>query len=229
MYSMPRLKLRSNSGSYSKGQTRATEILEAALDILLDHGYQSLSMRRIAAACGITLGNVTYYYPTKDQLVRDLLESVVQSYMDTFDAIRNDPTMAPEDQFVTVIRLLLEDIQTKKTTHLFPQLWTLSNHDSFISERVDELYVNARQIFNDLIPILNPALTDHEREVVALFVSASIEGMTMFAGYEKPWAPDMPLIEGIAAKSLLECVKTITADDIYRFAPDRKGPVLRNS
>lgn len=218
MFEVPRLKIRPGTGAYQKGQARVVEILEAALDILLDEGYRAITMRRIAKACGINVGNVTYYYPTKEALIRDLLASVLQSYMDIFDDIRDDPNLTAEEKFTQVIRLILEDIQTKKTTHFFPELWALSNHDPFIAERVDELYFMVRKVLNHLIPLINPRLTEQEREVVALFVSASMEGMTMFAGYNKPWAPRMREIEGIAVKSLLDCVKTITSADIKRFA-----------
>ncbi|RMF08426.1 MAG: TetR/AcrR family transcriptional regulator [Alphaproteobacteria bacterium] len=217
MFEVPRLKLRPGTGNYSKGQARVVEILEAALDVLLDEGYQALTMRRIAKACGITVGNVTYYYKSKDDLVRDLLTGVLESYMDIFDHIASDTTKTAEEKFVTVIRLLLEDITSKKTTHLFPQLWALSNHDPFIAECVDEMYTGARAVLNRMIPEINPNLSEEEQKLVALFVSASIEGMTVFAGYNKPWRPHMQQIEGIAAKSLLDCVKNITSEDINRF------------
>lgn len=214
---IPKIKLRPGTGAYAKGQSRALEILEAALDLLVDQGYRAMSMRRIAAACGITLGNVTYYYPTKDALVRDLLEGVLATYEDAFDHIRSDPSLSPQDQLVAIIQLILDDIQTKKTTHLFPELWALANHDPFIADRVDELYRRVRVVLNELIALLNPALTTEERETVALFVSASLEGTTMFAGYDKPWASRMPWIEGIAAKAILDLVINITSEDIRRL------------
>jgi AcrR family transcriptional regulator len=216
MFEVPRLKIRPGTGAYEKGRARVVEILEAALDILLDKGYRAISIRRIAEACDITVGNVTYYYPTKDALVKDLLDSVLESYMDVFNHIQTAPLTA-EEKFIEVVRLILQDIQTKKTTHLFPELWALSNHDPFVAERVDELYFKVRIILNELIPILNPRLNKEERETVALFVSAALEGTTMFAGYKKPWGPRMPMIEGIAVKALLECVKTITPEEIHRF------------
>ena len=217
MFEVPRLTIRPGTGGYNKGQARVIEILEAALDVLLDEGYQALTMRRIARACGITVGNVTYYYKTKDDLVRDLTAGVLESYLHIFSDISTDESRSVEDRFVTVIRLLLEDIMTKKTTHFFPELWALANHDPFIAERVNELYIGARSVLNNLIPRLNPSLSAEECELVALFVSASIEGMTVFAGYKKPWQPHMQEIEGIAVKSLLDCVKTITSRDIALF------------
>lgn len=217
MFEVPRLTIRPGTGGYSKGQARVVEILEAALDVLLDEGYQALTMRRIAKACGITVGNVTYYYKTKDDLIRDLTSSVLESYIDVFSHIAEDKSLTVEERFVAVVRLILEDITSKKTTHFFPELWALANHDPFIAERVNEMYIGARKVLNTLIPALNPSLNEDEAELMALFVSASLEGTTVFAGHNKPWQHRMPEIEGIAAKSLLDCVKTITPADIARF------------
>lgn len=40
-------------------------ILSHAKVILYDHGYQKLSMRALSKACGIALGTIYNYYPTK--------------------------------------------------------------------------------------------------------------------------------------------------------------------
>lgn len=51
------------------------------------HGYQKVTMRQIAAACGISVGNLTYYYPRKedllmlehDEIMSDFLRDVLSS------------------------------------------------------------------------------------------------------------------------------------------------------
>ena len=81
-------------------------------------------------------------------------------------------------------------------------------------ERVQELYVRARAVLNELIAELNPSLPDEEREVLALFISASMEGMTIFAGYRKPFEPRMRRIEKIAAKNFVSLARTLTSSEL---------------
>lgn len=90
----------------------------------------------------------------------------------------------------------------------------MSNHDIFVQERVNELYQRARVAILALIEEINPALSANEREIVALFISASMEGMTTFAGYEKPWRAQMPAIEKIAVKSFLHIIHTLQPGEI---------------
>jgi hypothetical protein len=110
--------------------------------------------------------------------------------------------------------LVLEDITTMKTTRFFPELWAMANHDSFVHDRMNELYQRARVSLNELIAEINPALPADEREILALFISASMEGLTMFAGYEKPWRAQMPMLEAIARRSFVQLVSTLRPGEI---------------
>jgi hypothetical protein len=54
---------------------------------------------------------------------------------------------------------------------------------------------------------------------LATFITASLEGLTVFAGYEKPFEPWMPAFERIAARSFLGLLKSVTAEEIGRLVP----------
>ena len=61
---------RPGTARYPKGQERVEKILNAAKDILVRKGYPGLTMRNIAAAAATTVGNLQYYYPDKDRLLK---------------------------------------------------------------------------------------------------------------------------------------------------------------
>ena len=44
--------------------------------------YQDVSMREIAAACGISVGNLTYYYPRKEDLLMLEHDGIMQTFLD---------------------------------------------------------------------------------------------------------------------------------------------------
>lgn len=211
------LQNRPGTGTYLKGQERIVQILEAARDILIENGYAGLSMRKIAAAVGITIGNLHYYYPSKKDLIADLLDHVIQAYLLEFDNVRREAGKSPEHQFVALISLIIEDLNTRETTNFFPELWAMANHDEMAAERMDELYRKARLDINDLVAQINPALSDDEREQVSLFISASMEGLTPFIGSGKPWQEKTSGIKNIAAYSFLNLVKNINSQTIQQL------------
>ncbi|WP_421866546.1 TetR/AcrR family transcriptional regulator [Motiliproteus sp.] len=208
------LQVRPGTAAFSKGQQRVLKILQSARDLMIAGGYHNLTMRKVAAEAGISVGNLSYYYPNKEHLLRDLLDQVIESYMWEFDKIKEEAGVGPEQQFVAIIRFIIDDLGTQETTNFFPELWALSNHDSHAAERMDALYIKARLVLNELIEVLNPSLNEPEREQLALFISASMEGLTPFAGFNKPWESKRDNIANIAAISFLNLVKTIRNEDI---------------
>lgn len=51
-------------------QTRA-QILEAALALFRDHGYEGTTMRAVARAAGVSVGNTYYYFASKEHLIQE--------------------------------------------------------------------------------------------------------------------------------------------------------------
>lgn len=194
-------------GGYAKGHETREAIIRAALTLLVEEGGKAMSMRRVAAACGMKLGNLTYHFASREDLVRDLLDAVIRAYEIVFDAIVHRPEHSPEEQLAEICGLILEDIRTKKTTRVFPELWAMSNHDPFVLERLQEGYARARAPLVEIVGEMRPDLSEEHRQDLALFISASMEGMTIFAGYEKPFEDRMRTIEAIAVKSFVNIVR----------------------
>ena len=59
-----------DSSLSTKGERTRERILESALELFREHGYDATTMRMIAEAAGVSLGNSYYYFPSKDHLVR---------------------------------------------------------------------------------------------------------------------------------------------------------------
>lgn len=54
--------------------TSQEQILEQAMNIAVREGVDQVSMRKLAAACGIALGSVYNYYPNKEALITAVSE-----------------------------------------------------------------------------------------------------------------------------------------------------------
>lgn len=227
------LRTRRGAGVYQTGRDRVGQILDVSLDILIESGYEALSLREVARRCGVQIGAVTYYYKGRNDLLQDVLNMVLAPYGEKFRAIRAASDLSAEQKLERLIRLLLEDIQTKKTTRLFPHLWVLANHDPFVARAVDRIYVLERLTLNSLIAEINPQLSHQERETLAVFISASVAGSTMFVGFEKPWSTELPLYSAIACRALVDLVRTIKPEELEALGwrqgdakPDWKTPTL---
>ena len=173
----------------------------------MESGYAALTMRKVAGRAGISIGNLNYYYRAKEDLLRDLLEYVINQYLEEFDRQRQMAGHSPEKQLEAVLKFWIDDLGTPETTVFFPELWALGNHDPYIADLVDELYAKARLPLNELIPQINPTLTKKETEQIALYMCASMEGLTVFVGNGKTWTNQLKEIKRITIRNFMELVK----------------------
>jgi AcrR family transcriptional regulator len=224
-----RLSNREGSARYQTGRDRVAQIIEVALEIILESGYQALTLREVARRCKVQIGAISHYYKSRAVLLQDVINSVMVPFSENFRAIQHAPGATPEQKLERIIRFLLDDIQSRRTTRLFPHLWMLANHDDFVAKAVDSIYILERATFTDLIAAINPSLDTAEREALAVFLSSAIAGSTMFIGHEKPWGRHLPLYSAITCRALIEVVRTITPDQIRAYGWQRSdiGPNWR--
>lgn len=208
---MPNSPLRTShrpgTATKSKGQVRLASILDAARAVFMEAGYAGLTMRKVALRAGISIGNLSYYYRTKDDLLRDLIDYVIAGYLDTFERLRDAAGQSPEKQLESVLDFWIEDLGTPETTAFFPELWALANHDAHVAELVDRLYARVRQPLHELIPLINPACQPDDARQLALFMCAAMEGLTVFVGNGKPWAGRRAQLKRLAITSFLRLIE----------------------
>jgi AcrR family transcriptional regulator len=202
----------------TKGRETRELILRSALAILINEGYKSMSMRRVAAKAGMKFGNLTYHYPSRKALVDELLDSVFRAYDVQTDAIQHHLTPHPEDRLIEICVFALRENRTKKTARLFPELWALANHDRYVSERVHALYRRSSAPVVEVVRDMRPDLSPDICMALTMYITAATEGMMVHAGYKKPFEPWVPAFERIVAKSLVDLVKSVTAAEVGKLA-----------
>ena len=58
------------SAKMSKGEQTKALIMETALDMLRERGYEETTMRALADRAGVSLGNAYHYFSSKEQLIQ---------------------------------------------------------------------------------------------------------------------------------------------------------------
>jgi AcrR family transcriptional regulator len=169
------------SGTTEKGLGRAHEILHAARGLLAAEGYAGLSMRRVAAAVGMSLSNVQHYYQSKDALLEALLlytMAVFQSKMDGISAAM--PSSSRSERFLSTIDMFLDEITDPVTHAIFFEIWALASRNAFASGLMDTMLGRERKAIYKLIHGLNPLISDEETMRRAILMVAQIEGLMLF-------------------------------------------------
>lgn len=97
-------------------------ILSKAEEILYNEGYQKLSMRNISKACDIALGTIYNYYPTKKELIVDMMTGYWHEYFFKVQSIANLDCSFYEKLY-EVFNILNTFIKNFKAIWLKPELY----------------------------------------------------------------------------------------------------------
>jgi len=73
-----------------RGEERRAQLLDVALALFAEHGYDGTSTRQIASAAGVTEGLIFKYFPTK----RDLLRAVIERYAPCRETLDREQCLA---------------------------------------------------------------------------------------------------------------------------------------
>lgn len=214
------LKIAPRPGAYARTAETVEQILNATMRILMTEGYAALTLRRVATECGLRVGNLTYHFPTKNELVTALLDAVLGGYRERARKVHRGVELDDRTKLKAAIFNTLRDVQSFQTTYLFPELWSLANHDPDIGTKLQAFYRQARAPTVQLIRRLNPALNEDDAETLTVFLASLVEGSTIFAGHGKPFASRMPDFAALAIETFLHLVETTTPDRLHALRRD---------
>jgi AcrR family transcriptional regulator len=169
-----------------KGNSTVVRMLEEAKNIIVEEGFLGLSFRAIAKRTGTTVGNVGYYYGTKDDLMVDLAEYIFDKW-----EMRVQRDMPPDladklSTFRYFIRSMIEQNKQRKTMFLLLEMWAMANRSQAVSKMMDTFYGRLRGSIERMIVDLNPAMTAETRALRAALITTQIEGLMILVGPTKP-------------------------------------------
>jgi len=178
-----------------KGSGTAIRILEEAKNIIVEDGFLGLSFRAIAKRTGTTVGNIGYYYGTKDDLMAELAEYIFDKWE---IRVQRDMPPSPSDQlakFRYLIRSMIDQNKQRKTMFLLLEMWALANRSPEVAKMMDTFYGRLRGAIERMIGDLNPKMAAGARALRAALITSQIEGLMILVGPTKPKHPELIGIE----------------------------------
>lgn len=158
----------------TKGEQRRQEILSAARRILIDDGYDYFVMREVAVRVGVTLGNLQYYFATRD----DLLEAVIRAELEQNReevARLSSGTRPARAKLAAVVRHLV-DVWAREGGRVYAVMSLLAIHHERFCALHHEIY---EAFYDSLLPVLGemkPSARPAELRRTARLVTALVDG-----------------------------------------------------
>ena len=178
-----------------KGNSTVTRILEEAKNILVEDGFLGLSFRAIAKRTGTTVGNIGYYYGTKDDLMVDLAEYIFDKWERRLQRDMPPSMTDRREKFRYFIRYMIDQNKQRKTMFLLLEMWAMANRSLAVSKMMDTFYGRLRDSIDGMIADLNPKMAADTRALRAALITTQIEGLMILVGPRKPKHRELDGIE----------------------------------
>src|SRR2546426_824134 len=91
----------------SHKEDRQEALVRAAFNQIAERGFEGLRTREVAAEVGLNIATLHYYFPTKEALIRGVVEEAMRRFRSTLE-----PHGSPADQLRTHLRAVRHLLRT---------------------------------------------------------------------------------------------------------------------
>lgn len=162
----------------SRGEQTRQRALAAARTLLVTGGPQAFTMRAVAQAASMSLGNLQFHYATHRELMAALLHGELDTCAHRVELALASPSC--EDPLATAVDVMLDAQLEADTARLFCVLWSLSIADCGLREELAAFYEAWARRVADALPRFLPEITPREALERARFFVAAMEGASLF-------------------------------------------------
>ena len=142
-------------------------ILDAAMDLIVDHGVGGTSLQMIADAIGVTKAAVYHKYKTKAEIVIALTERELSQLEDVLEAAESEPER-PQARFLLLTRLIDLAVMRRR--------WIATLQNDPVIVRLLGEHEPFREFISRMYGLLLDEHDDTEARVAAAVMTAAIAG-----------------------------------------------------
>lgn len=161
--------------SFRKKKNTSDKIKEATLSILARDGYEDISMRKIAKEANVALGQLTYYYKTKNNLIVSVIDEVLDMFYSGLENRVKGSKNKVEGIIDGIEEALSEDNLVNK---LLITVFSMAQVNKKLNKSLKSFYDNTIELVSNCFKQDNPNISGEESQIKArLLAGTTIETM----------------------------------------------------
>jgi len=132
---------------------RREKILEKALTVFMDDGFEAATFQKIADRCGITRTILYLYFKNKREIFTYSIKQLLLSAEKNLNAIRDDASLNTIEKINNILLSILNLLEKNRQllSVVLDYLLHVSKNDANPEERVRRRTVKLRHIFSSII------------------------------------------------------------------------------
>jgi AcrR family transcriptional regulator len=159
---------------------RREALVDATLKCLKRYGHDGVSVRRISAAAGVSIGLINHHFPSKSGLIAETYLTLALSLQESVRSQVNDPSVPPRDRLSQFFRAsFAPELLDPQLFNVWVVFWSMVAHAPEIRAVHDQTYGKYRQILEELLGQLADAGDAPKLKLkpAAIALSALLDGL----------------------------------------------------
>lgn len=159
----------------TKGAQRRAQLIAEARTHLVDVGVERFSVRQVADAAGITLGNLQYYFPSRDDLLAAVMRAEIDADAELIRSLQSDD---PAEELAEVVAALL-DRWRAGNDRVYEALVLLTRHRPDLAELTASVWSRAYDEVAAIVRRIDPRIGGTEARARAMLIVGLIDGAAL--------------------------------------------------
>jgi TetR/AcrR family transcriptional repressor of bet genes len=159
---------------------RREALIEATLRCLKEYGHEGVSVRRISAAAGVSIGLINHHFPSKSGLVAETYETLALSLQDSIRRQAENRAALPRDRISGFFRAsFAPELLDPQLFNVWLVFWSMVAHSPEIREVHDRTYGKYRSTLESLLGQLaqSGAAPHFKLRPAAIALAALLDGL----------------------------------------------------
>jgi len=172
--------------SQSKQDQRRYQILDAALEVIVNKGYEGSSMSDIVEKSKLSKGAIYWYYSSKKEVYLSLVNHWVHRYSPTLNLIIEDDKLASV-QLKELFKYFIYQYETdQKVFKAIAVFWSLASRDNDFKEKFDKVYSEFLALIERIIikGVESNEFKNIDTKIAALSIMVNIESTIWFTLFD---------------------------------------------
>lgn len=166
----------------SKQLQRKAQILDAALAVIVQKGYENSRMDDIVASSNMSKGAIYWYYKSKKEVYLSLVNHWVHNYSAVLNHIV-DTDRSASDQLRSLFQYFID--QYEKDPVVFKALlefWSMAGRDPEFNDKLQKVYSEFVTLISTIIQqgMDNGEFKNLDVDITAMSIMVNIEGIMWF-------------------------------------------------
>jgi TetR/AcrR family transcriptional regulator, transcriptional repressor of bet genes len=158
---------------------RREALVDATLRCLKQFGHEGVSVRRISAAAGVSIGLINHHFPSKSGLIAETYETLALSLLDSIRQQADNKAIAPRDRLSNFFRAsFAPEILDPQLFNVWLVFWSMVAHSAEIRAVHSSTYGKYRSVLESLLGQLveSGAAPPFKLRPAAIALSALLDG-----------------------------------------------------